>query len=233
MLDLLRLHRALPKDLTIEDARRAFRWLNDCRVIAYSRKAKTVRSLPPEGEAAVAGESPSLAAMISPRTPFSNVARLRRLLRQLVGTVTWADPHFGARALEELASELDPERVQSLHILSGSGDNVLTTRSFKEFTRFQEELQTKGIVSEWRVDPSRDWHDRWLTDSASLLEHATSKQSVPGRYEDFRKRLRRQSRVVIQVDRTNRVSLGLPEMRPPQTHLRVLGRPCSAAGGVL
>ena len=163
-------------------------------VIAYSRKAKTVRSLPPEGEAAVAGESPSLPAMISPRTSFSNVAGLAAPTAAC-RTGTWADPHFGARALEELASGLDPERAESLHILLGSGDNVMTTRSFKDFTRFQEELQTKGIVSEWRVDPSRDWHDRWLTDSASAAwDHATSKQPVPRpiRQRSFRQRLRRQ-----------------------------------------
>lgn len=162
VLNLLKHHGVVPPDFTIDAARRGFRWLNECGVIAFSSKYKTVRFIPDDVEAAKPGETSDFAAMISPRTPYSNVARLRRVLRQLTGIVTWADPHFGARAFEELIDELDASKVSEFHILSGDAENVLTTKSFKDLQRFIEEMLLKSVAVEWRIDPARDWHDRFL-----------------------------------------------------------------------
>lgn len=162
-LDLLKLHRAAPLDLPVEAARKTFRQLSRLGLVVYSTKYKTVRALTPPPDEARAGEERSLAAMVSPKTPYMNVARLRRILRSLSGTVWWADRHFGARALEELAEELNPDRVKQLRILSGSDSGVLSPRSMKDYQRFREEMQHKGIVAEWRADAAAsDWHDRWL-----------------------------------------------------------------------
>lgn len=79
--------------------------------------------------------------------------------------MTWADPHFGARALEELVDELDPSKVTALRIISGDAANVLSPKSFKDFQRFEQEMSTRGIAVEWRVDATRDWHDRFLVDA--------------------------------------------------------------------
>jgi hypothetical protein len=167
VLDLLRLHRAVPMELTVDQVRATFRWLNTCGVLVYSRKDKTVRAVPADPDALVAGEG-GMAAMISPRTPFSNVARLRRVLRSQSGVLTWADPHFGTRALEELVFELDPNAVSAVRILSGDAENVLSGKSWKDFDRFREEMKIKGVEAEWRVDKQRDWHDRWLRSDAGL-----------------------------------------------------------------
>lgn len=163
-LELLRLHRAVPPDVDLERARRAFIWLSKVKALTYSRKHKTVRSVAPAPEAARAGEDARLAAMISPQTPFSNIARLRRILRTLSGTVTWADPHFSSRALEELAEEIDSAVVAGLRIISGDSGTVLTAKSKNDYERFRTEMSNKGIAAEWRVDAARDWHDRWLAD---------------------------------------------------------------------
>lgn len=164
-ISLLALHRVIEPDFSVDDARRTFRWLNDLGVIVYSRQKKTVRFVPDDPGAAKAGEVANLSAMISPRTPYSNVARLRKVLRRQSGVVTWADPHFGARAFEELVDELDPTKVTELRILSKGAENVVTAKSFKDYERFREEMALKGIVVEWRVDaPGTDWHDRFLVD---------------------------------------------------------------------
>ncbi|MFD5865685.1 hypothetical protein ACFWGP_12065 [Agromyces sp. NPDC127015] len=165
VISLLALHRVVDADFSVDDARSTFRWLNDLGVVVYSRQKKTVRFVPDDPGAAKAGEVAKLSAMISPRTPFSNVARLRRVLRGQTGTVTWADQHFGARAFEELVDELDPSKVAELRIISGSAQNVLSAKSYRDYLRFQEEMTTKGIKVEWRVDPTREWHDRWLVDA--------------------------------------------------------------------
>ncbi|BDV32242.1 hypothetical protein [Microbacterium terricola] len=164
VVDLLALHRIVDQDFTVENARPTFRWLNTLKVLVYSQKQKTVRYVPDSPEAAKAGEIESLAAMISPRTPYSNVAKLRKVLRTQIGVVIWADQHFGARALEELVDELDPTKVTELRILSGSAPNVASPKSFKDYERFRDEMKVKGITVEWRVDGTREWHDRWLID---------------------------------------------------------------------
>lgn len=167
-VSLLALHRVVPPSFTADQARPTLRWLNDLGVIVYSRKLKTVRFVPDDPGAAKAGEVANLSAMVSPRTPFSNVARLRKVLRSQSGVVTWADQHFGARAFEELVDELDPSKVTELRIISGGRDDVLTAKSYRDYERFKQEMDTKGIAVEWRVDPTREWHDRWLVDGSKV-----------------------------------------------------------------
>jgi hypothetical protein len=164
VLDLLLHHRAVPVSKTVNDLRPLFRWLNKVGVLAYSTKTKTVPSLAPAPDAALAGEVQAIAAMISPRTPFLNVVKLRRVLRPMRGVVWWADPHFGARALEELAEELEFSGISEIRILSGDQPGVLSDKSGKDFKRFIGEMGNKGVAAEWRADSRRDWHDRWLAD---------------------------------------------------------------------
>lgn len=165
VLDLLRQHGAAPENATVDSLRGTFRWLNSVGVLAYSLKLKSVRSLVSAPDVALAGEVLSMAAMISPKSPYLNVVRLRRILRRLSGTVWWADPHFGARGLEELAEELEPSRVVAVRILSGDAENVVSARSMSDYRRLRDEMAMKGIDVEWRVDgrKTRDWHDRWIS----------------------------------------------------------------------
>jgi hypothetical protein len=166
VLDLLRQHRAVSADASVESIRPTLRWFSKVGVLAYSSKLKTVRSLAPAPDAALAGEVQAIAAMVSPKTPYLNVVRLRRILRPLRGVVWWADPHFGARALEELAEELDTMAVTEIRILSGDAENVVSPKSMKDFERFRAEMANKNVLVEWRVDAktTRDWHDRWIAD---------------------------------------------------------------------
>lgn len=166
VVDLLRQHRAIAGDVGVAEIRPMLRWLNGAGVLAYSNKLKTVRSLAPAPDAALAGEVQAIAAMVSPKTPYRNIVRLRRILRPLRGVVWWADPHFGARALEELAEELDATAVFEIRILSGDADSVVSARSLKDFKRFQDEMINRGVTAQWRLDPkaTRDWHDRWVAD---------------------------------------------------------------------
>jgi hypothetical protein len=185
VVNLLAHHGVVDTDLTADLARPTFRWLSTLGVIAYSQKLKTVRFIPDDPESAKAGEAPSLAAMISPRTPYSNLARLRRVLRSLRGVVTWADPHFGARAFEELADEIDPTQVTEIRIISGNADNVVTAKSYKDYKRFVEEMALKGVSVEWRVDNSRDWHDRFLVHQSGSYNVPPVNNLFQGQYSEI------------------------------------------------
>jgi hypothetical protein len=170
ILDLLRHHRAVNDDTTTNTLRPLFKWLSSVQVLIYSTKFKTVRALAPTPEAALAGEIQAIASMVSPKTPYLNLVKLRRVIRPLRGIVWWADAHFHPRALEELAEEIDKKSVDEIRILSGDADNVLTEKSMKDFRRFKTEMESEEISTEWRVDVRgvRDWHDRWIADDSAV-----------------------------------------------------------------
>lgn len=189
VLELLQVHRAAPADLTVDDLRPTLRHWNELGVLVYSRKTKSVRvgRLPDENEAAP-GEDDRIAVLVSPQTPYSNVVRLRRILRRLRGTVYWVDKHFNARAFEDLIDEIDSDAVDEVRILSGSADNVLTSKSFRDYGRFEEEMSNRGVVSEWRVaasDIAADLHDRWLLDDKSRYNLPPVNSFYKGQYSEI------------------------------------------------
>lgn len=185
VMDLLAYHRILPPDESVDLIRQTFKMLNTLGVVAYSNKLKTVRFIPDDPAAAKAGEQPDLAAMISPRTPYSNLVRLRRLIRSLRGVVTWADPHFGARAFEELVDEISPSEVTEIRIISRGAESVVTSKSFKDYQRFVEEMKLKGVNVEWRVDSVNDWHDRFLVHDGGGFNVPPVNNLFQGQYSEI------------------------------------------------
>lgn len=121
VIDLLCHHKAVNPGLSAVDVRPTLRWFGKWGVLAYSTKLKTVRAVAPTADSTIAGEIQAMASMVSPRTPYLNLVRLRRVLRPLKGIVWWADPHFGARALEELAEELDVNAVSEVRMALSTG----------------------------------------------------------------------------------------------------------------
>src|SRR5262245_5380850 len=66
VLNLLRLHKAMPGGRTVTDFRRLMGWANELGLLVYSKKLKTIRvSLPPV-DASTVGEDIRLSAVISP-----------------------------------------------------------------------------------------------------------------------------------------------------------------------
>lgn len=184
-LDLLKLHRVVDASVEVDQLRRELIWLNEVGLIAYSKKNKTVRSLAPPSDAAAVGEDARLPVMISPRTRYGNLARLRKILRTRVGTVWWVDPHFGRRALEDLADELVPLQVDELRILSGASSDVVSSKSLRDFEYFRDEMSTRGLRAEWRVDALRDWHDRWLLDDGAVYNMPPINTLYKGDYSEI------------------------------------------------
>jgi superfamily II DNA or RNA helicase len=104
-------------------------------------------------------KKPSKAEVIRPEEPYSNLARLRTLLRECKGYLWWADVHFRVRGLEEIVVSIDPAVVTEVRILSGPAN--IDERAKHEFVRFQEELIRKGIKTDWRVLKGFA-HDRYI-----------------------------------------------------------------------
>ncbi|MBI2910051.1 MAG: hypothetical protein HYX92_20615 [Chloroflexi bacterium] len=122
------------------------------------------------------------AAVIKPGEPFSNLVKLRRILRESEEYIWWADRYFRARALEELIETIDPAIVQEVRILSGP-DNV-DERARGDFERFKKEVETKGISVEWRI--AKDFaHDRFIISGRACFNVPSIDTLLRGHYSEI------------------------------------------------
>ncbi len=97
--------------------------------------------------------------VVKPEEPFSNIIKLRQILRGSEEYIWWADLHFTARGLEELIISIDPALIEEVRILSGTAN--VNQRAKQDFQRFREELLAKGISAEWRILNNFS-HDRFI-----------------------------------------------------------------------
>ena len=136
------------------------------------------------GSAAPTSADEATARVIRPEEPFSNLVRLRSILRDSEEFIYWADLHFSARALEELIVTLDPAVVRVVRILSGP-DNV-NDRAKKDFERFRDELEQKGVTAEWRV-LSGFAHDRFIITKSVCYNDPPINSLLKGSYSEILK----------------------------------------------
>ncbi len=132
---------------------------------------RRVRQSPRDRDAVTAAQPSATeqrAAMeITPKTPYSNLLNLRQVLRKCERHIWYADRYFNPRGLEELIYTIDLAVVREVRILSGP-ENV-DERAKREFARFCEEMEQKGVSAEWRVLKGFA-HDRFiLSESACFL----------------------------------------------------------------
>lgn len=158
-LHLLARHR-LADPAQVTEFRAFLQRLNDLEVVAYSKKAQTVRVV----ASALVGEEPQPTVRVIERDrQYSNVLALRRTLRACRGHVWWADVHFSRKGLEPLVDEADATLIKEIRILSGPAQ--IGEKTGDDFARFQKEMTALGITAEWRVIEDRadlDFHDRFI-----------------------------------------------------------------------
>ncbi len=122
------------------------------------------------------------ATVIRPEEPYSNVLKLRQLLGESEEYLWWIDPHFPSRGLEELIYSLDPSLVKDVKILSGP-DNV-DLRAKRDFSRFQEELNNKGINTEWKILKGFS-HDRFIMSKNRCYNVPPLNSLLRGQYSEI------------------------------------------------
>ncbi|MFQ5813078.1 MAG: DEAD/DEAH box helicase [Anaerolineae bacterium] len=124
------------------------------------------RRLPPEQPVKHVPQSATQAAYVfKPQEPFSNIVKLREILRSCEEYIWWEDPHFGVRALEELAMVVDPSRIREIRILSRQ--DQFNEKAKRELERFSAEMGQKGISVEWRITERSISHDRYIISAKS------------------------------------------------------------------
>jgi len=135
----------------------------------------------PEGPPPTRAE-PRRAEVIRPGERFSNLVRLRQILRESEKYIWWADRYFNARGLEELIIAVDPAMVREVRILSGH-DNV-DERAKRDFVRFHDELLDKGITAEWRILKGFA-HDRMIIGENACYNVPSIETILRGQYSEI------------------------------------------------
>ncbi len=126
--------------------------------------------------------------VIRPDEPFSNLVRLRKVLRETEEFIEWADLHFSARGLEGIAVTVDPAAVRAIRILSGTAN--VNDRARKDFERFCAELKQKGIAAEWRT--LTDFaHDRFIITKNACYNVPPINSLLKGSYSEILETLNR------------------------------------------
>ncbi|MFC1976797.1 hypothetical protein ACFLWS_00800 [Chloroflexota bacterium] len=120
--------------------------------------------------------------VVRPEEPYSNVLKLRQLLRGSEEYLWWIDPHFPPRGLEELMFSLDPSLVRDVRILSGP-DHV-DLRAKRDFSRFREELGNKGIDTEWKILKGFT-HDRFIMSKNRCYNVPPLNSLLKGQYSEI------------------------------------------------
>jgi hypothetical protein len=150
-----------------QDELSAKRWLefmNAGRFVAYNRPTLRVLFNPSEiaspGEEAV--REKSRGHIISPTTPYGNLAAIRELVRSARGSIRWYEQHMPAKVLEVLYRQVEKGNLTDIRILSGPANIDEDLRA--DFKRFRAEMKKqRGIEVEWRVlSPKESFkhHDR-------------------------------------------------------------------------
>jgi len=120
--------------------------------------------------------------VVKPEEPYSNVIKLRQLLRESEEYIWWIDPHFSARGLEELIASINPALVREVRILSGPAN--IDKRAKHDFTRFHEELSNKGIDAEWRILRGFS-HDRFIINKNVCYNVPPINSLLQGQYSEI------------------------------------------------
>ena len=131
-------------------------------IVSYNKNTRDVKVLWQQE-----AESLSAHQFISPDTPFSNIKRLKDIIKSLKGTVYWIDKHFDKKAFDILVDSVDASKISNFIIISGEANK--TQSAVNEFLKLKGELHNKGTNIEWKIITDQNtlssFHDRWLCDS--------------------------------------------------------------------
>ena len=135
--------------------------LNELRVVAYSKKFKTVTLLLSidEEQAAVPAHS---VLIVEPDRPFSNRKHLRDVLSECSDHIWWAEPHFDKAGLDPLVEVADAATIKEIKILTGAKPSSADVKN--AYLPFVAEMRALGIDTEIRhvAKPDFALHDRFI-----------------------------------------------------------------------
>ena len=124
---------------------------------------------------------------LHPDRPFSNELAIRRVIRQLRGSVLWYEQHMDRKALEILTDDLPIDEIDEVLLLSGPAN--VSSKAKRAFDRFSEELESRGVAADWRVLPTeraRALHARVIADDTQTFEVPPLNSVLAGTVDSIR-----------------------------------------------
>lgn len=143
----------------------------------------------PAQESLIEATSPSPVedTYLDPERPFSNDLAIRRVIRQLRGSVLWYEQHMDRKVLELLQDELRAGQLEEIRLLSGPARVSAKTKD--AFERFSTELEKHGVFASWRVlptDRARKMHARVIADDDQTFEVPPLNSVLAGTVDSIR-----------------------------------------------
>lgn len=128
---------------------------------------------------------------ITPANPVENRLRFRQTIASCKEYLNWVDRYFNYEGLEFLMHGLNTDSVKHIKILTSVYQNGINEKLYNEFTKFQNELKTKGITCEMQVimtkDLNRQMHDRYII-AQNVTYNVPSPTTVNlGQYSEIKK----------------------------------------------
>lgn len=163
--------------------------LNSCGIITYSKKTNKITiNFNPRSKITF---KPTLREeyIISPNTPYSNIKSLREIIRNCKKYLWWLDKHFSSKGLEPLADEVDGNKIKEIRILLSRNSNIDFTKLRKDFIRFKQEMQNRGINALCRViidkNIIKQIHGRWILSENFCYKIPPINSIFMGQYDEI------------------------------------------------
>lgn len=162
--------------------------LNSVKVINYNKKTNAIRIQFNPGNV----EIPSLDTIfLSPDTPYSNVKKLREIIRVSSKYIYWFDKQFSSIGFDPLIDEVDGNNVNEIKILTSIQGNSINSKLKSEFERFNEEMKNREVETELRVICDKELynsiHDRWLISKKIIYNIPPVNTIYRGQFSEFKK----------------------------------------------
>jgi hypothetical protein len=160
--------------------------LNYCGVLKYSKKFNKITIL---YNPTMKDEQKPPKRFLSPETPYSNIKALRECLRGCRKYIWWLDKHFSIKGLEPLSDEADGTKIKEIKILAAITNNI-NDKLKREFLRFQEEMNSRGVKTEFRIICDKDLvhkiHGRWIISKSCCFNIPPIDSIYKGQYDEIK-----------------------------------------------
>jgi len=157
LYSLLTHHDLVDKNITRAEITSLLILLNRYKIGIYDRKNKKFHL-----QKLIEIEEPVKQYHVSPDTPFTNICKLRQVLRSCKGDIFWIDKHFRKEGLEIIIDSINFKEIKSLTIISGPSN--ITATFIQDYFLLKQELSKYAVIIQLLIidEISFKWHDRWI-----------------------------------------------------------------------
>jgi hypothetical protein len=174
-----------PKNNEINDLSSFLMILNKAKIVSYSKKMNTITIVHNPNTKPEDNDFESYS--IDKEKPYSNLLIMKKLIRACGKYIYWFEKHFTKKIFEILIEEIDGTKIDELRLLFGAvGINPGIRREFK---RFKNELENRGLKVEFRVISDKEIlnniHGRWILSQTACFKIPPTNTVLQGQSDEI------------------------------------------------